>query len=382
MKRVLICGADGYMGHPITLKCLERGYQVFGIDNGLRRVMVSEVGGESGIPIPDMNTRIEFIKGQYPGRYEFFNRDLMHSANIGHILSSIKPDVILHLASQPSAPYSHRSLEKAIFTQTNNITMLLNLMFHLHNLKMDHTHLVVTTTTGIYGQPDYDIPEGWIYPNEMKVPHPNMAGSFYHMSRGFDSGNMYLASKHFNFPITELRTSIVGGSSTEETRKYPLFANRFDFDFDFGVVTNRFVAQALMNKPITIYGTGEQRRPIISLEDVCESTVNCVTLRVDQEDLEHYMIYNQTQDTISPVEIAAQVKKTLEREFATPVNIMHIDNPRVENEVADMKMDNSRFISDLVPNGFKVGLNETITQICRDVQPYKFEINKIGQNYK
>lgn len=382
MKRVLITGNDGYLGHPITLKCLERGYQVFGIDNGMRRFMVQEVGGDSGIPIPDINTRVEIIKGQYPGRYEYFNRDLTHSPNIGEIISRSKPDTIIHLASQPSAPYSHMSLDKAIFTQTNNITMLLNLMFHIHNLKIDNTHLVVTTTTGIYGQPEFDIPEGWLDADEMRIPYPNMAGSWYHMSRGFDSSNMQLANKHFKFPITELRTSIVGGSSTEETRKYPMLANRFDFDFYFGVVTNRFVAQALIGKPITIYGKGEQRKPIISLEDACESTVNCVTLREENEDLDKYTIYNQFQETISPIEIATQVKRTLESEFSTPVNIIHIDNPRLEDELADMKMDNRRFVSDLVPDGFKVDLKEAIAQICRDVAQYKFEIRKIGLNYK
>lgn len=49
------------------------------------------------------------------------------------------------------------------------------------------THFIAATTTGVYGAPEYLIPEGF-YEVEYKggrdvVPHPHMAGSFYHMSK-------------------------------------------------------------------------------------------------------------------------------------------------------------------------------------------------------
>lgn len=381
MKRILVTGGDGYLGWPVCLRLLKMGHEVYSVDNGLRRNLVHAVGGESGIPIKSRRERLKYAKETYESEYTSFFYDLTVPNAVVEVLKYVKPDVILHLASQPSAPYSHIGMEEALFTQTNNISMLINIIWGLKKLDMN-PHLVVTTTTGIYGQPDFPIPEGWLKPKEMKIPYPNMAGSFYHMSRGFDAGNLWLASKMFDFPITELRTSIIGGSSTDETRDHESAANRFDFDFYFGVVTNRFVAQALMGKPISIYGKGDQQRPIISLEDACESTVNCVDLRDRIPGLDKYMIYNQTQGTISPVEISDTVRDTLGSEYHIPVRINYLPNPRVENEEAPMEMDNSRFISDLLPDGFRVGLKESIAQICHDTQPHIERIREIGKSYK
>jgi nucleoside-diphosphate-sugar epimerase len=381
MKRIVVTGGDGYLGWPVCLRLLEQGHKVMSIDNGLRRDMVHEIGGDSGIPIASINERYLYGAMNYTGRFEYHHFDLSDTNITAQVLQALKPDTVIHLASQPSAPYSHVDAFNAVFTQQNNITMLLNILWVLHEHKIN-SHLIVTTTTGIYGQPDFEIPEGWLQPYEMKLPFPNMAGSFYHMSRGFDAGNLLLASKHFNYPITELRTSIIGGSSTEETRANDTVANRFDFDYYFGVVTNRFVAQALMGKPITIYGKGEQQRPIISLEDACESTVNAVTLRERLPETEKYAIFNQTQGTISPVEMATTVKETLEGDYDIPVEVKHLPNPRVENEEAQMRMRNDRFVSDLVPDGFKIGLKESIAQICHDTQPFRDRIQEIGKDYK
>jgi nucleoside-diphosphate-sugar epimerase len=364
----------------VCLKLLKRGYDVYSVDNSLRRNLVHQVKGDSGIPISDRVGRKNYIKDTYKPVYKDFHLDLTTTNVVLGILKFVKPDVILHLASQPSAPYSHIGINEAVFTQKNNTTMLMNILWGLKELEMN-PHLVVTTTTGIYGQPDFDIPEGWLQPYEMKIPYPNMAGSFYHMSRGFDAGNLWLASKMFNFPITELRTSIIGGSSTIETRAHKDAYNRFDFDFYFGVVTNRFVAQALMGKPITIYGKGDQQRPIISLEDACESTVNSVELR-EGSTRDKYEIYNQTQGTISPVEIANTVRDTLSKGYGIPVEINNLPNPRVENEEAPMKMDNRRFVSELLPDGFQCELKEAIEQICHDTAPYRDRIKEIGKFYK
>jgi hypothetical protein len=54
--------------------------------------------------------------------------------------------------------------------------------------------------------------------------------------------------------VIDLRTAITYGTRTDETQSDPRLATRFDFDFYFGVVVNRFAAQALAGFPITVYG--------------------------------------------------------------------------------------------------------------------------------
>ena len=110
------------------------------------------------------------------------------------------------------------------------------------------------------------------------IPFPGMAGSWYHMSKSNDVNNLWLANKQWRLSISDLRTSIVYGVETEETRLDSRLTTRFDFDFYFGVVINRFCAMVLSGYPITVYGKGEQRKPQISLEDCVQSNVNAVKL--------------------------------------------------------------------------------------------------------
>ena len=231
-----------------------------------RREWVEEVESKSIIPIKSFSKRQEVVRNE---NVNMIQMDLINTKHVYKLFKKYKPDIVLHLASQPSAPYSQINIGHCNYTQHNNTQMMRNLCWAIkdHSLK---SHLVVTTTTGLYGAPDFDIPEGNIKINKMELPYPSMSGSWYHMSRAFDSSNLWLASKQFNYPISEFRTSIVCGSSTKETRVRPAFATRFDDDYYFGVVVNRFVSMAMKKEPITIYGKGLQGKPMISLEDTCD----------------------------------------------------------------------------------------------------------------
>jgi nucleoside-diphosphate-sugar epimerase len=374
MKTVFVTGVDGYCGWPIILRQLkETDDRVIGCDYQFRREWVNEIGSDSVLPIRDISERVNSLKNIYGDRFEYVVGDLRNYSVVHSILERFKPDVVTHVASQPSAPYSSIDVGHATYTQHNNLSMLLNIMWGLNDLKLDNTHLIVTTTTGIYGAPDFDIPEGWLVVNEMEMPFPGMAGSWYHMSRAFDAGNLWLGNRQFKFPISELRTSIVCGSSTTHTREKADFVNRFDIDFYFGVVLHRFVAQAIAGKGLTIYGKGLQKKPMISLEDMARSTVNCSL--IDPTDRERkYEIYNQMEDAIAIVDLANAVKSSVENRFNHEVKVEHIPNPRIEDEEHQMVMDNDRFLSDLAGFGFDCTVLESIDYMCNDLYSYKDKI--------
>jgi len=365
MKNVLVTGSDGYCGWPVVLRLLEKGYNVHGIDSGFRRDWVSEVRSKSSIPIFNIKERVEKANEKYGFKYTYSEIDITDYDKLFAIIKRFKPDSIIHLASQPSAPYSSIDIFHCNFTQNNNTQMLRNILWALAALKMNDTHLIVTTTTGIYGAPDFDIPEGNIIINKDELPFPSMGGSWYHMSRAHDSANLWLANKQFQFPITELRTAIVCGSSTPETRSELRFTNRFDADFYFGVVTNRFVLQALTTRELTVYGKGLQKKPMISLEDMVNSTVICFEKgpKIDKK----YEIYNQLEREISIVEIANTIKDYCEKSFDLPVEVTHIPNPRIENEEHQMVMKNDKFLLELCNSKIQCSINKAIEQICNDL---------------
>ena len=50
-----------------------------------------------------------------------------------------------------------------------------------------------------------------------------------------------------------------------QTIKDERLVNRFDYDGDYGTVLNRFLMQAALGIPLTVYGTGGQTRGFIHI---------------------------------------------------------------------------------------------------------------------
>ena len=60
---------------------------------------------------------------------------------------------------------------------------------------------------------------------------------------------------------------IVYGVKTEETDADRRLVNRFDYDGVFGTALNRFVVQAAVGHPLTVYGKGGQTRGFLDIRD-------------------------------------------------------------------------------------------------------------------
>lgn len=376
LPMILLTGADGYLGWPTFLK-LSKTFpdeQIIGVDNLARRRWVEQIGSVSAIPIEEIDGRMQAANEQGFTNLHFIKGDLTDIDFVYQLLKQFKPTTIVHLASQPSAPYSHINGRTAAFTQENNNGMMRNILWGMHELGLEDRHLIVTTTTGVYGAPEFKIPEGFLTvegkKGKEKIPYPAMATSWYHMSRANDINNLFLAHYMWKIPITDIRTSIIFGSQTEETKRSEKLATRFDFDFYFGVVPNRFCAQALSNYPITIYGKGEQKKPMITLEDAATSVVNAVNMNKDKE----YEVFNQAALLVSPKDLGEAVQKA-GREAGIDVQLTHIKNPRVEKEDHQMEMDNRGFIERLLKKEPQV-LESSIRQTMTDLLPYRDTISR------
>lgn len=365
-RTILLTGVDGYMGWPTFLK-LGRAFpdaRIVGVDNYNRRKWVEEVGSVSAIPVPDMNERLATARGLGYTNLEFIEGDLVDIPFVKGLVADVRPDVILHLAAQPSAPYSHINLEKAAYTQDLNMAMTRNLLWALREAGMTGVHFIETTTTGIYGAPSFAIPEGFITMvgadgNSQELPYPNLATSWYHVSKGYNATNMQLMNFQTKMPITDIRTSIVFGALTREMAEHESFASRFDFDFFFGTLFNRWCSMAVIDMPLTIYGTGQQIKPFISLEDACQSLVEAVRLENPGE----YRIYNQLTIFSSIKEMAEAIASDAERLLGKKGELTFIPNPRVEVEDTTYSFSNDRFLALLgkKPQEMHEVISESIT---------------------
>ena len=108
------------------------------------------------------------------------------------------------------------------------------------------------------------------------MPFTNLGGSWYHITKSNDLNNLHLANRIWGTKIIDMRTAIVYGISTNETDLHTDLNTRFDFDFNFGVVINRFCAMSAIDHDLTVYGKGLQKRPFISLIDFVKSITNLI----------------------------------------------------------------------------------------------------------
>ena len=343
---VLLTGADGYLGWPTALRLADRlDERIVGVDSLDRRDWVQQSGSVSAVPIDDPETRF----GARPN-LSFVDGDLADREFVDQLLAVHRPDTVLHLAAQPSAPYSAINGERALYTQRNNLSMNLNLLHGLRENDLSDTHFIETTTTGIYGAPEFPIPEGGLSvergDGEDDLPFPALGGSWYHAAKSFDNANMRLATTEWDQPISEVRTAIVYGTETEETTETDL-PTRFDFDYYFGTVVNRFCAQAVAGYPLTVYGKGEQRKPMVSLRDAVESHAVLVEDgHGNAPESGGVDVYNQVTRPVAIVELAETISEVA-TEFGIEADVEHFENPRDEKEEHEMEMDNDAFL-DLV----------------------------------
>jgi UDP-sulfoquinovose synthase len=328
--KVLITGIDGYSGWPLALHLLGRGHDVVGVDNFVTRRRVREVGSWSATPIPSFARRLEAVRELLGKEIRFHRGDLEQYDFTRRVLESEKPDAIVHLAEQRSAPYSMIDVHHAVATQVGNITGTLHLLYAIRET-CPEAHLVKMGTMGEYGTPNVDIPEGFFdieYRGRSdRLPFPRQAGSWYHWSKVFDSGDVMFASRIWKLRATDVMQGVIYGIRTPEMTD-PRLLTRFDFDETWGTAINRFIAQAVLGVPITPYGKGHQKRGFIALEDSMQS----LRLAVEHPpDPGEYRVLNQF-DAAYSVNDLADLTARIATELGMQPTIDHPPNPRVEAE--------------------------------------------------
>lgn len=338
--KVMILGMDGYLGWPLALHLTERGHEVSGIDNGMRRSWVRRMGSDSAIPIAPMPDRLSAYNKKYDKLPRFEQISIDDYPALCAFIESVQPDAIVHLAECPSAPYSMVGPHEAAFVMRNNVIGTLYLLHAIRD-NAPNAHLVKLGAMGEYGTPDVDIPEGFFDLDfrgrrAEHVTFPRKAGSWYDWSKVHDSMNVMWACEVWGLRSTDLMQGVVYGSwidamaptvgmglSTGSLR------TRFDIDEAFGTVINRFCAQAVVGHPLTIYGdAGGQTRGFIPLHDSME----CLTLTIENPPEQgEYRVFNQFAETYSILQLA-QIVAGVGMGLDLDVRIGHFEPPRVEAE--------------------------------------------------
>lgn len=334
---IFILGADGYIGNSITQRLLNKGYDVFGFDNSWRRKWIKEdMRSISATHILSMKEKINRFRNLYRTEIPFYFEEVDISEQYNYFdqcVKDYKPDVILNLAHNPSAPYSMASRKNANKVLKNNIIGTNNVLWSVKK-HCPNSHYITIGTAGEYDHyGNIDIEEGYITikhkgRTSKEMIYPRRPGSIYHNSKLSSTYLMDYLTRAWELKCTDIMQGIVFGIFTNEIDKFNIFS-RFDFDEAGGTAINRFIVQAILGIPLTIYGKGEHKRSFLSLND----SVQALELLIEKDEdvyKGHVRVVNQLSEWHSMNAIAQMVVEVGD-EVGINVSIQHIETPREEH---------------------------------------------------
>ena len=364
--KIMILGADGYLGWPTVLHFMDRGHEVIAIDNYSKRELLNKFNCPSLLPsVPLWESAM----------IHSFALEECNIAYGGFLYEAIKkhnPKVIIHYAEQPSAPYSMLSYDAAYDTVRNNVMGTLNLIHAINKVNPD-IHLIKFGSMGEYGTPNIDIEEGWLSVKHKgrreKFLYPRIPGSLYHTTKVYDTDMLWFYAKQWGLKVSDIMQGVVYGVTTPEIEKYEMPTN-FYYDEMFGTVINRFIVQAMIGHPLTIYGEGTQQRTFLNLKDVLQ----CLDLVIQHPPIAGNMdIINQFTDKFSIKQLAILIREVA-NEFGLDPKIEYKKNLRQEKTIHYYNPISQK----LAHWGLKPCLLdvEGIRAMFQALLPYKDKVNK------
>ena len=329
--RVLILGGDGYLGWPTAMHLSAKGHDVTVVDNYLRRRLCIEENITPLFDVPNLNQRTNLWESVSGYKIKVFIGDLTHWDFVEEVFRDFTPESIVHYAEQPAAPYSMLNRRTAMLTLQNNITVTANVIFAVRKFCPD-AHIVKLGTMGEYGTPNIDIEEGWLEVEHnnryQKFLYPRQASSLYHTTKIMDTDLLWFYVRMWDMRVTDLMQGPVYGLFTDETENDERLFSFFNYDELFGTVLNRFVVQAVVGYPLTVYGKGGQTRGYLNIKD----TLNSIRLSIeDPAKTGELRIFNQFTETFSVNELAERVKKVGSK-LGLNIEVRAVENPRKEAE--------------------------------------------------
>lgn len=232
-KTVLVTGSDGYLGTALTLRLLEKECGVVGVDNILRREMVKEMGSFSAFPIYDIFKKARELKKI--GSFAFFYSDITNYDELANIFKKYKPDIVVNLAQQPSAPYSHISREHAVKTIVNNSVGTMNILYCMKEFTPNSPLVTIGSMGEFQVDINTDIAEGLFefeYNGRKSKSSifPRRAGSFYHACYSHDT-EILTENGWKLFKDIDKNEKVATLNKEKDELQYQVPINYFEYDF-------------------------------------------------------------------------------------------------------------------------------------------------------
>ena len=224
---VLVTGGAGFIGSHITERLTELGYSVRVLDD-------LSTGTEENMK--GFIDKVEFVKGSYG------NRELLKKSLNG-------VDLVIHNAAFLGVKRTIENPWQVL--ETNNY---FNHVFFAEILRSKVKKLVFASSSEVYGEP-VQIPELENQPLRGETP--------YQISKRLSETYCQVLYKQYGIDTCSLRYFNVYGPRQNST--------------PYGFVIAIFLARAMRDEPLTIYGDGTQTRDFTYVSDVVNANILAIS---------------------------------------------------------------------------------------------------------
>jgi UDP-glucose 4-epimerase len=220
MSKVLITGGSGFIGGHLTEELVKQGYQVIVYDS----LRTGKTQNLNGIP------------------HRFIEGDICNYATLVKAVRDC--EIVFHLAALTSVAESMANIDECV---------AINLHGTLNILKASRENqvkkLVFASSAAVYGESP-DLPKTETMRLDPKSPYAITKAD----------GEFYCNLFHESF-----------GLPTVCARFFNVFGERQDPHSDYASAIPIFIARALKNEPVIIYGDGTQTRDFVYVKDIVKA---------------------------------------------------------------------------------------------------------------
>jgi len=227
-KKVLITGGLGFIGSSIAEVCVRHGARVTIVDACI------EPYGFNRANVAAFEDDVEIIEG------DVRNRELMKELVPSR-------DIVFHMAAQVGREISMEDPALDVDINCNGTLSVLEAC----RAGSGGVKVVFAGSRGQIGEPVY------LPVDEL---HPQNPTDVYGINKLAAEKYLFLYSHVYGFPVVSLRLNNVYGP-------------RCQMHAGFYGILNWFMANAMDGKPITVYGSGQQTRDYVYIDDVVDAFV-------------------------------------------------------------------------------------------------------------
>lgn len=270
MKNVLVTGGAGFIGSNITLKLLDKGYQVTVLDSLSKQIHGLQPSSTSPL-YRKIKDKVKFIQG------DVCCRDDWEKA-----LDNI--DYVIHLAAETGTGQSMYEIKKYVDTNIGGTALLLDILTNTHH----HVkRVVVAESRAIYGEGKYRCPLcGDVYPLERKDEDmakgdfeckcPKCGRNVNLVATTEDSAihpsSVYGIAKQVQGQLVHLVCKAIGVESVS-FRYQNVYGPGQSLSNPYTGILSIFSTQIKNHHGLNIFEDGKETRDFVYIDDVADATI-------------------------------------------------------------------------------------------------------------